>query len=199
MDIRSYLGREADAITEASLRDVRSAEDWKAERPSRLARYHDQLGITSHLKAPRTPLSVKVTGVLQREGYRIERLYFEALPRLYVTGNLYVPDNLDGPAPAVAYFCGHSRVQKISFQAQMRKFVRLGFVALVVDTIQYGEIKSEHHGCYLKGRFSWFSTLLTHAHPITQLLFFELRACFLTEPLPSTPQIFLVEPSPSTP
>ena len=122
-------------------------EQRRTREPIRLARYHDQLGLTSHLKAERT-LNVKVTGVLRRDGYRIEKLYFESLPRLYVTGNLFIPENCSTPAPAVAYFCGHSRVQKISFQAHLRNFARLGFVALVVDRIQYGEIKGDYHGCY---------------------------------------------------
>src|SRR5512138_336529 len=39
----------------------------------------------------RTPLNPRVTGVVERVGYRIEKLIFESRPRLYVTANLYVP------------------------------------------------------------------------------------------------------------
>ena len=39
----------------------------------------------------RGPLNPRVTGVVERPGYRIEKLYFESRPRLYVTANLYVP------------------------------------------------------------------------------------------------------------
>src|SRR6185312_6466726 len=39
----------------------------------------------------RTPLNARVTGAVERPGYRIEKLVFESRPRLYVTANLYVP------------------------------------------------------------------------------------------------------------
>ena len=36
----------------------------------------------------RTPLNPRVTGTVERRGYRIEKLAFESRPRLYVTANL---------------------------------------------------------------------------------------------------------------
>src|SRR5438105_13103052 len=39
----------------------------------------------------RTPSNARVTGTVQRPGYRIETVRFESRPRLYVTANLYVP------------------------------------------------------------------------------------------------------------
>ena len=39
----------------------------------------------------RTPINARVTGTVQRPGYRIEKVTFESRPRLYVTANLYVP------------------------------------------------------------------------------------------------------------
>ena len=67
-----------------------------------------------------------MTGVVEREGYRIENLYYESLPRLYITANLYVPSTLEGRAPAVAYFCGHAAKQKFSYQAHARRWCQLG-------------------------------------------------------------------------
>ncbi|MBN1250304.1 MAG: acetylxylan esterase [Anaerolineae bacterium] len=157
MDIRTYLTREAAALTDASLRDLPSATAWPAERARRRALYLDRMGLASHLAAPRTPLNVQVTGTLRREGYSVEKLCFESLPRLYVTGNLYVPEGLSAPAPAVLYLCGHSGTQKIHYQSHPRRWAQLGFVALVVDTIQYGEIRGDHHGVYSQGRFHWIS------------------------------------------
>ncbi len=45
----------------------------------------------------RGPLNPRVTGIVQRPGYRIEKVAFESRPRLYVTANLYVPDR---PGPS---------------------------------------------------------------------------------------------------
>ena len=40
----------------------------------------------------RTPLNPRITGTVERSGYRIEKLTFESRPRLYVTANFYLPD-----------------------------------------------------------------------------------------------------------
>ena len=101
MDIRTYLCREAADITDASLRDLPNAEDWPDERERRKAIYLDRMGLTPYLQTPRTALNVRVTGRLERQGYYIEKLMFESLPRLYVTANLYIPSNLTAPSPAV--------------------------------------------------------------------------------------------------
>ena len=90
-------------------------------------------------------------GTIQQDGFHIIKLYYESLPGLYVPANLYVPDNLKGPAPAVLYVCGHSRTQKTSYQAHPRKFAQLGFVCLIIETIQWGEVLGEHWGCYARG------------------------------------------------
>ncbi len=157
MDIRTYLCREAADITDASLRDLPNAEDWPDERERRKAIYLDRMGLTPYLQTPRTALNVRVTGRLERQGYYIEKLMFESLPRLYVTANLYVPSNLTAPAPAVVYFCGHSPTQKIHYQSHPRRWAQLGFITLIVDTIQFGEIRGDHHGVYSQGRFHWIS------------------------------------------
>src|SRR5690606_18743341 len=47
----------------------------------------------------RTPLNPRVTGVVQREGYRIEKVIFESRPSFPVTANLYLPTNIDLPRP----------------------------------------------------------------------------------------------------
>ena len=65
------------------------------------------MGLDSWWTEKREPPPVTVTGVVEREAYRIEKLYYEAAPRLYVTANLYVPKNLGGRLPGVLYVCGH--------------------------------------------------------------------------------------------
>lgn len=157
MSIHTYLCGLADEVTGNSLKDIKTAQDWKKERPARLKRYLDQMGIAPYLQAKRTPLNVKVTGILDRGAYKIEKLYFESLPRLYVTGLLYVPTRRERKAPAVVYVCGHSENQKWHYQSHARHFCKLGFVSLVIETIQLGEIRGEHHGTYARGQFNWIS------------------------------------------
>ena len=45
------------------------------------------------LPAPATPLNPRVTGTVEGDRFRIEKIIFESRPRHYVTANLYVPLN----------------------------------------------------------------------------------------------------------
>lgn len=164
MDVRGYLCRVAAEITDNSLANIKTKEQWLEERQKRLEQYLEMQGILSFPpKEKRTPLNVTVTGVLKREDVTIEKLYYESLPRLYVTANLYIPNNLSAPAPAVVYVCGHSETQKVHYQPHARRWAQLGFVTLILDTIQLGEINGWHHGCYRYGHWQWYSKGYTPA------------------------------------
>lgn len=163
MHIREYLVREAERLTAGALRSLPPPPEWEAWRRDRQGQFHEMLGIKPHLNAPRTPLNVRVTRVLERDGFRIEALRYESLPGLYVTANLYVPNGLDRPAPGVLYVCGHSDSQKAHYQDHPRRFAQLGCVTLIVDTIQLGEVRGIHHGTHRHGWFHWISRGYTPA------------------------------------
>jgi hypothetical protein len=55
-----------------------------------------------------TPLHPKVTGIVERDAYRNEKVIFERRPEFYVTANLYVPKGRKFPLPGVVGSCGHS-------------------------------------------------------------------------------------------
>lgn len=162
--IRTYLCREAAKITDGAPHGLTSARAWNEQRPKRLQQYYEMMGIDHLMAQPqRTPLNVKVTGVLDREKYRIEKLYYESLPKLYVTANLYVPKGIQGRAPGLVYVCGHSPGQKVPYQPHARRWAELGFVTLIIDSIQLGEIRGYHHGCYREGWWNWYSRGYTPA------------------------------------
>ncbi|MFX9424419.1 hypothetical protein ABTO14_18785, partial [Acinetobacter baumannii] len=48
-----------------------------------------------------------VHGPVEREGYTVEKVYFESFPGLYVTGSLYRPRGVAGRRPAVLTPHGH--------------------------------------------------------------------------------------------
>ncbi len=89
----------------------------------------------------RTPLNPRITSVLQRDGYRIEKVIFESRPGFPVTANLYVPENRKLPAPCVLGPCGHSLNGKAeaNYQSFCQGLARKGYVVLIYDPISQGE------------------------------------------------------------
>lgn len=162
-NIRDYLSHEAGCITDHALADFPNAAAWRARVPGKRRQFLEMMGLDEWWTEHREPPPVTVTGVVERERYRIEKLYYESLPRLFVAANLYVPKNLSGRAPAVLYVCGHSGDQKAHYQAHARRFAELGFVCLIAETVQLGEVRGFHHGCYREGWWHWYSRGYTPA------------------------------------
>jgi cephalosporin-C deacetylase-like acetyl esterase len=158
------LCRKAGEITDRAPSGLGTPDQWWQRRPQRLKQYYEMMGL-SHLQ-PRQDRSLPkatVTGVLERDGYRVENFHFQSIPGLYVSGNLYVPDKTPQPMPAVLYLCGHSESPRAYYQAHLRKFARLGFVALVIDTVDLGELQGYHHGPFREGWWHWYSRGYTPA------------------------------------
>lgn len=157
-NIRNYLMRTAAEITDKSLTGFRALDDWEKVRQDRYNQFVEMMSLQdTPLSGERPPLNVKITGTVRMKGYRIEKLSYESLPGLYVVANLYIPDKIKKPTAAILYQCGHSQTQKGHYQSHPRKFAQLGFVCLIVETIQFGEVWGDHHGCYAKGWFQWYS------------------------------------------
>jgi dienelactone hydrolase len=55
----------------------------------------------------KTPLNAVLHGRIERDGYTIEKVFFESAPGFFVTGNLYRPARPAGKAPAVLFTHGH--------------------------------------------------------------------------------------------
>jgi cephalosporin-C deacetylase-like acetyl esterase len=89
----------------------------------------------------RTPLHARTLGVIDCEGYRIERVLFESRPRHHVTANLYLPDETSRPVPGVLVPCGHSNNGKASaaYQSACVLLALNGCAALIYDPIGQGE------------------------------------------------------------
>jgi hypothetical protein len=56
---------------------------------------------------PRTPLQAVIHGLVDCGDHTVERVYFQSMPGLYVTGSLYRPRGRQGPFPAVLSAHGH--------------------------------------------------------------------------------------------
>jgi len=89
----------------------------------------------------KTPLRPRITGTVDREAYRIEKVIFESRPGFLVTANLYVPEGRKLPLPGVVGTCGHSWNGKAetAYQSFAQGLARQGYVVLIYDPIGQGE------------------------------------------------------------
>ncbi len=162
-----WLTARVDRIHGKFLADLASKEAWESRRERYRREYFHMLGLWPFPE--KTPLHATVTGELEGDGFRVEKLHFQSRPRLYVTANLYRPAKVDPNRrlPAVLYVCGHSgrgrNGNKTAFQSHGMWFARHGYICLVVDTLQLGEIAATHHGTYREQRWWWHSRGYTPA------------------------------------
>lgn len=101
----------------------------------------------------RGPLNVVTTGRDVREGYSVEKIYFESQPHHYVTANLFLPDpaKFPGKRPGIVVPCGHSMNGKGSegYQRGALQAAKAGMVALVYDPIDQGERRQSRQSATL--------------------------------------------------
>ncbi|SOD14405.1 alpha/beta hydrolase family protein [Pedobacter xixiisoli] len=85
-------------------------------------------------------LNPQITGIVEQDGYRIEKVIYQSFENHHVTANLYVP-NGSGKFPAVLLFCGHEDVSKAteSYQKTAILLAKNGFVVFVIDPISQSE------------------------------------------------------------
>jgi dienelactone hydrolase len=164
--IEAFLAREASRLSERVFDGAKTREEWEAHRPRLHQELLDMLGLWP--LPEKTPLEARVTGTLERDGgVVIENVHFQSMPDLYVTGNLYRPKEIQGRLPAILYVCGHTPKgrdgNKTAFQDHGMWFARNGYVCLIVDTLQLGEVAGVHHGTYNLGRWWWQSAGYTPA------------------------------------
>jgi dienelactone hydrolase len=160
-DLEAYCRTEVGQLADACFADVRTLADWQAQRAERRRQLFEMLGLWPI--PARTDLRPVVTRRIERDAFTVENLHYQSLPGLYVTANLYLPRGLSNPAPTILYVCGHAEVKtngvslgnKTAYQHHGAWFARHGYVCLILDTLQLGEIQGEHHGTYRLGRWWW--------------------------------------------
>lgn len=165
--IQQYLNDEATKLEADFLGEFKNREDWERARPRLMGEYLHMLGLSP--LPERTPLRPTVTRTLDRGDYFVDMLHYQSRPGLYVTGNLYRPASVKSgeKLPAVFYVCGHSgrgrNGNKTAFRSHGIWLARHGYICLIVDTLQLGEIAGIHHGTYREGRWWWLSRGYTPA------------------------------------
>jgi cephalosporin-C deacetylase-like acetyl esterase len=147
-DYLKFIQAEA-ARLRADDRPPTTRADWD-QRRTRL-RAHLQKAWGAFPDTP-CPLEPKVLGVLERDGYRVEKLIFQTLPGVWMTASAYVPDK-PGKHPALLAVHGHWRGARLDPVLQKRCIgpAKLGYFVLAVDAFGAGERAigtklGEYHG-----------------------------------------------------
>lgn len=164
-----YFKAETAKLANRPLLDIDSADAWKERRPELKRQLLEMLGLDP--MPERTDLRAEVRGTLEQPDFVVEKILFQSSPELYVTADLYRPKKVDKPLPAILYVCGHAKVEKDGviygnkshYQHHAAWFASNGYVCLVVDTLQLGEVPGLHHGTFRFGMWWWMSRGYTPA------------------------------------
>ncbi len=167
--LQQYLLAKVDELEARTRRDLADVSTWLGRAPKLRKELLGMLGLDP-LPA-RGDLHAVVSGQLEHPEFVVEKIHFQSLPGLYVTGNLYLPKQRQGKLPAVLYVCGHSVMKegsvsfgnKTGYQHHPAWFARNGFACLAIDTIQLGEIAGIHHGTNRLNLWWWNSKGYTPA------------------------------------
>jgi len=116
---------------------LQGAEDWKGRQRQA---YETLLDIVGPFPE-RTALNARVTGVVTKQDYRVEKIVFESMPDYYVTAALFIPNHLTEKCPAILDVIGHSTAsfRRDIYQAVILNLVKKGFIVLAMDPYGQGE------------------------------------------------------------
>lgn len=136
-----------------------SAAQWKA----RAAELREHILACTGLWPPLepAPLNAEIFGRIERDGYSIEKVYFESFPGFYVTGNLYRPLGRTGPFPGVISPHGHWARGRIhdeelgSIPGRCLTMARQGYVVFAYDMIGYNDSDQVAHGIGGEAEYLW--------------------------------------------
>jgi len=152
------------AERKAAVSELRSEAEWRERREEVRATLKSIVGPFPE----RTPLNPRITGTTTRNGIRMEKVVFESQPGFYVTGAVFIPEGLAGPAPGVLYLSGHA-AEAFRSRAYMHIIQNLalkGFVVFAIDPVGQGE--RLQHWDEEAGR-SWIGgSTLEHSYPGAQ-------------------------------
>jgi dienelactone hydrolase len=136
--------------TPCALATYSSLEQWQA----RAAQLRQQILASAGLlpMPTKTPLKARVFGRTERDGYTLEKAYFESYPGFLATGNLYRPRGKKGPFPGVLCPHGHWQYGRLqdspegSVPGRCIALARQGYVVFSYDMVGYNDSNQVGHG-----------------------------------------------------
>ncbi len=123
-----------------SIRHASTPEEAAAARPALRRRLEIALG-RNQMPWPPKP-NGRVVGTVRRNGYRIDKVVFESLPGVSVSGHLYLPEGSAARVPAILFYNGHwyeASKTLPDHQAFAIHMARSGFAVFSFDPFGQGE------------------------------------------------------------
>ena len=116
----------------------------------------------------KTPLNARTVETIKKKGFTVEKVTFESQPKFYVTACVFIPDKIEGKAPAIIYCSGHSDVafRNVTYQHVILNLVKKGFIVLAFDPLGQGE-RLQHYDPDL-GESKIGGPTLEHSYPGAQ-------------------------------
>lgn len=135
-----HLTRQAINYYEArdeQISQVKSKSDWLNRQSIVDAKLKNILGPFPQ----KSPLNAQVTGIIEKEDYRIEKIIYESMPGFYVTGCLYLPARITNNAPAILNVIGHDQeaFRAPLYQTINVNLVKKGIIVFAIDPPGQGE------------------------------------------------------------
>jgi len=124
-------------VREDKIATLNTDEKWKDYQQSVNNKLQDIIGSFPG----KTPLNPKVTGILDRPNFTVEKVVYESRPDFFVTASLFLPKQLTEKAPAIVYCSGHTSLafRSETYQTKIINLVKKGFIVLAFDPVGQGE------------------------------------------------------------
>src|SRR5207248_7469952 len=123
---------------------ISSGQEWR--KRAQEIRQHILVSCGLWPLPKKIPLDAHIFGKIERDGYSVEKVYFQSLPGMYVGGNLYRPlGHGHGPFPAILNPHGHWSNGRLadtkdgSIPARCISFARQGMIAFSYDMVGFND------------------------------------------------------------
>ena len=126
-------GKQPDDIRLKPLKDLNghfpfkvpdSLEAWKERKAELQLRVAIANGL--HPMPEKTPLKAVIHGMVKRDGFTAQKVYFQSVPGFYVTGILFRPQNAKGKLPAILCPHGHGGRLQTHSEAKVLDEIKIG-------------------------------------------------------------------------
>jgi len=138
--VLNHLNKQAEdyyKIRDNEIARLKTKNDWIKRQQVVKNKLNELIGTFPRKEA----LNPEITGITQKEGYRIEKIIYEPVPGFYETGCLYIPDKINGKAPAILNVFGHDQAsfREEYYQVIITNLVKKGMIVFAIDPLGQGE------------------------------------------------------------